>query len=549
MNNRTIDNPILPGFYPDPSICRVGEDYYLINSSFTFFPGIPIFKSKDLVNWNQIGHVLDRPSQLNLDGAAYTGGIFAPTIRYHKETFYVITTNVDNGGNFIVTAKNPEGPWSEPYWLDDAPGIDPSLFFDDDGRAYYIGTRGKKEPRYFGDQEIWLQELDLNTMKLIGESYPLWDGALKNAFFPEGPHLYKVNGYYYLMIAEGGTEHYHSVTIARSKNVFGPYEGNPGNPILTHRHLGKGYAISNPGHADIVETQNGQWYMVALASRPYGGYHKNLCRETFLMPVAWEDGWPIVSPGTGRIEFTYQAPSLPEYTVNERENRDDFNKNELDLVWNFYHTPREKFWSLAERPGHLRLKLRPQGLVETLKMPPYDAKYERKKETILDCPSFVGRRQQHMNFNACTKMEFNPQSENEAAGLALIQNNNHQFRLEYTIENGERIIRLIKHISKVDLDFAAKTFNYENIEEKLAQKAFESKVIYLKVCARGQDYSFYCGDSLYSMEPLIENVNGRILSPDMAGGCSGTYIGMFASSNGKLSKSAADFDYFEYKEV
>jgi xylan 1,4-beta-xylosidase len=541
-------NPILPGFYPDPSICRVHEDYYMVNSSFAYFPGVPIFHSRDLVNWVQIGHVLGRPTQLDLDDAGISGGIFAPTIRYHKGIFYMITTNISNGGNFIVTAENPAGPWSEPYWLKDAPGIDPSLFFDEDGKAYYTGTRAAEEGKYFGDHEIWCQELDLKTMTLIGERHGLWRGALKNAHCPEGPHLYKINGYYYLMIAEGGTEHYHAVTIARSKNIFGPYEGNPGNPILTHRHLGKKYPISNPGHADLVETQNGQWWMVALASRPYGGYFKNLGRETFLMPVEWEEGWPIVSPGTGRVERSYEVPKLPVFSANKAEACDDFDKETLELIWNGIRTPREEFYSLTERPGFLRLKVRPQGLVDKLKMPSFSVNYVDKKDFIIDCPSFLGRRQQHMNFTACTKLEFNPQKNYETAGLALIQNNNFQYRFEYSIVEGQKVVRLMKCISNTDMNFAMRTFSSENIETKLVEVPFSSEVIYLKVIADGQDYSFYYGDSLDEMKLFIGNVDGRILSPDMAGGFVGTYIGMFASSNGNHSNNYADFDWFEYEE-
>ena len=364
--NKFFNNPILPGFYPDPSICRVGDEYFMVNSSFAFFPGIPIFKSTDLVNWEQIGHVLDRESQLNLDGAGYSGGIFAPTIRYHKGVFYVITTNMGNGGNFIVTARDPKGQWSDPYWLEDAEGIDPSLFFDDDGKVYYTGTRTSKNPEYMGDHEIWLREIDLNKMKLVGEAHVLWKGALKNASFVEGPHLYKVNGFYYLLISEGGTQHYHSVTIARSKDILGPYDGNPGNPILTHRHLGKSYPISNAGHADLVETQNGEWYMVALASRPYGGDYKNLGRETFLVPVIWEDGWPIVSPGTGKIEFKYQMPNLPTSFVSQPEVRDDFDDKVLNYKWNTIRTPKEQFLNLTEKPGFLRLKVRAIGMLDIL---------------------------------------------------------------------------------------------------------------------------------------------------------------------------------------
>jgi xylan 1,4-beta-xylosidase len=544
---KVFNNPVLPGFYPDPSICRVGEDYYMINSSFTFFPGIPIFKSTDLVNWEQIGHVLDRASQLNLEGAGYSGGIFAPTIRYNDGVFYVITTNMSNGGNFIVTAKDPKGPWSDPYWIKDAVGIDPSLFFDEDGKVYYTGTRTSKNPEYMGDHEIWLQEIDLNRMEFIGESYILWKGALKNASFVEGPHLYKVNGFYYLIISEGGTGHNHSVTIARSKNVLGTYEGNPGNPILTHRHIGKGYSISNPGHADLVETQNGEWYMVALASRPYGGNFKNLGRETFLIPVTWEDEWPIVSPGTGRLEFTYEVPSLPVSIVKEIGVRDDFNSEVLNYKWNTIRTPKEQFWSLTEKPGFLRLKVGRADMLDILSPPPFGPFANYNIERNNESPSFIGRRQQHINFEACTKMEFNPQNEYETAGIALVQNDNHQFRLEYSIENGQKVIRLFKCTSKINLDFRAATFSYENIESKLAHKVFSSEVVYLKVTAKGQDYNFYYGASLEEMELLAENIDGRILSSDVAGGFVGTYIGLFASSNGKVSDKVADFNWFDYE--
>ncbi|OOM70183.1 Non-reducing end alpha-L-arabinofuranosidase BoGH43B precursor [Clostridium puniceum] len=548
INNKEVfNNPIMPGFYPDPSICRVGEEYYMINSSFAFFPGIPIFKSTDLVNWEQIGHVLDRESQLNLDGAGYSGGIFASTIRYHEGLFYIITTNMSNGGNFIVTAKNPKGSWSDPYWIKDADGIDPSLFFDDDGKVYYTGTRTSENPEYMGDHEIWLQEIDLNYMKLKGKSHILWKGALKNASFVEGPHLYKINGYYYLIISEGGTEHYHSVTIARSKEILGTYEGNPGNPILTHRHLGKGYPISSAGHVDLVETQNGEWYMVALASRPYGGYYKNLGRETFLIPVIWEDEWPIVSPGTGKIEFTYQMPNLSTSFINETEIRDDFDKEVLDYKWNTIRTPKEQFWSLKERPGFLRLKVRTIGMLDTLSPPPFGPFTNFKKEGNNESPSFIGRRQQHINFKASTKMEFKPQNEYETGGIALIQNDNHQFRLEASIEDGQKVIRLIKCIANINLDFRTATFNYENIESELVHKTFSSDLVYLKVTAKGQEYNFYYGSAPDEMELLAGNIDGRILSSEVAGGFVGTYVGLFASSNGNESENVADFDWFDYQ--
>ena len=425
--HKTFRNPILPGCYPDPSICRVGEDFYLVTSTFEYFPGLPVFHSCDLVHWHQIGHVLDRPSQLPLAGIRSSGGLYAPTIRFSSGVFYVINTLVDGktqSGNFIVTATNPAGPWSEPIWLKSASGIDPSLFFDQDGRVWYTGSRMAAHSQYEGHTEIWLQELDLAAMCLVGEPQVLWDGALKGAVWAEAPHIYKVQDYYYLLTAEGGTAHHHAVSVARSKTIDGPYEGNRANPILTHRHLGLDYPIIGTGHADLVDTEAGEWWMVLLAMRPYGGYFYNLGRETFLVPVRWEDGWPVVSPGTGRVEFSYPVPDLPGKSWPATPDCDDFNLPELTLQWNFLRTPPEKFWSLSERPGFLRLRLRPECLSEQ------------------STPSFVGRRQQHINFIAHAALEFTPQNEQEYAGLALVQNERFHFCLAVMLE-AKPVVRLI----------------------------------------------------------------------------------------------------------
>jgi xylan 1,4-beta-xylosidase len=509
-----FQNPILPGFYPDPSICRVNEDYYLVTSSFAYYPGVPIFHSKDLVNWEQIGHVLDRPSQLPLDGQGQSRGIFAPTIRYNNGVFYMITTNVEKGGNFLVTATDPAGPWSDPYYLN-APGIDPSLFFDDDGKVYYHGTRPAPEgEKYSGNWEVWLQELDLESMTLVGDSIGLWRGALRDVIWPEGPHIYKVDDYYYLMISEAGTGHHHAVSIARSEAITGPYIGNPGNPIMTHRHLGKDYPIVNVGHCDLVETQNGEWWAVGLASRTYGGYYRNLGRETFLLPVKWEDGWPIMSPGTGKLELSYPMPNLPESKRLIPTACDHFDEDKLDFKWNFLRTPREEFYSLSERPGFLSLKLRPERITE------------------LANPSFVGRRQQHINFAASTLVEFTPMNENEAAGVVILQSNEFNFSFVYTKNGEEQVIRVIKCAG--------------GEEEILKELPIRAPRVLLKVEAHGQDYSFWYGESPSDYKPLIENVDGRILSTDVAGGFVGTEIGLYASSNGASSNNKAYFDWFKY---
>lgn len=524
MKSSTFANPILAGFYPDPSICRAGDDYYLATSSFEYFPGVPIFHSRDLVHWRQIGHVLDRPAQLDLDNVPASCGIYAPTIRYHNGMFYMITTlrksyDGDAGQpedfNFIVTAHDPAGAWSEPYWLDDAPSIDPSLFFDDDGRVWYTGKRIPPGGESFeGHREIWLQELDIAQMQLIGPKYTLWDGALKGAIHVEGPHLYKINDMYYLLVAEAGTGHNHAVTIARSKAITGPYESNPRNPILTHRHLGNDYPIVNTGHADIVQTPHGEWWMVLLASRPYGGYFCNLGRETFLVPMIWEDDWPIVSPGTGRVEYHYPVPELTPTGWAGLPACDHFLSESLDFRWNFLRTPRERFWCTGATGG-IRLTLRPATIMET------------------GNPSFIGRRQQHKNFAARTSLSFRPQNMSECAGVVLLQNERFQFRLTYGLaEDGANVLTLIKRENGVD--------------HVLTTVPISAKTLYFKIEAHGQAYNFYYATQAEQWQVVMEDVDGRILSTQVAGGYVGAYLGLYASSNGTISENSARFQYFEY---
>lgn len=522
MAVHTFRNPVIPGFYPDPSICRAGDDYYLITSSFEYFPGVPIFHSRDLVHWQQIGHILDRPSQLNLDDVGPSAGIYAPTIRYHDGRFYMVTTlrrpapEGVHDINFVVTAEDPAGPWSDPVSLIEDPGIiDPSLFFDDDGRAWYVANRRIKDQPYVGYRDIWLKEFDTATLQLTGEETLLWNGAVKGAQAPEAPHIYKVDGTYYLVLAEAGTFHDHAVTIARSDTITGPYEGNPRNPILTHRHLGNAYPITNPGHVDFIETKNGEWWLVALASRPYGGYYYNLGRETFLARVIWEDGWPIVNPGKGCIEFEQTAPDLPAHPVPSLPACDHFDVPSLAYCWNFIRTPRTAFWSLTERPGHLRLKLRPERLSDIAN------------------PSFVGRRQTNINFAVRTSMTFTPDASNEEAGVVLLQNNNNHFRFVCVRhEDGRAEMQLIRRMRAEEVC--------------LGTCPVSSDTHYLKVEAIGQDYAFYHADTPEAWVPVAENVDGRVLSTQVAGGFVGTMIGMYGSSNGSPSDTVADFDYFEY---
>lgn len=514
-------NPILKGFYPDPSICRVGDNYYMVTSSFEYFPGVPIFHSKDLVNWKQIGHVLNRSSQLNLDSVRASGGIFAPTIRYNNGTFYMITTLVGTkeGGNFFVSAKNPAGPWSEPQWLPkEAIGIDPSLFFDDDGKVYYTGNKKPiNQAQVTRYRQIWLQEVDLKNRTFVGErSIILEEGALHGAENAEAPHLYKKDGYYYLMIAEGGTFENHAVTIFRSKNVAGPYEGNKKNPILTHRHLGLNYPITSTGHADLVDTQNGDWWMVLLAVRKYGDRHYNLGRETFLTKVEWQDGWPIVNPGVGKVLAKDLAPNLPSFSFKPESLRDDFTADTLYHYWNFLRTPRTDFWSLKKRKGYLRLNL------------------SKEEITNLVSPSFIGRRQQDTSFRAETAIQFTPKKENELAGLVVMMNNNFHYRVEKILENRKHYVRLIKRTKGVD----------EVVNQVLVTKG----ELLMGVKANGQDLDFYISQN-GTKQMLAQKADGRILSVVNTGGFTGVYIGVYASSKGAKSSNYADFDWFEYKKM
>jgi alpha-N-arabinofuranosidase len=527
MSDRsTYRNPILPGFYPDPSICRVGEDFYLVNSSFAYFPGIPISHSRDLVHWEQIGNVLDRPSQLPLEGAGISRGIFAPTIRYHSGLFYVVCTNVDHGGNFVVTAEDPAGPWSEPVWLRDAPGIDPSLFFDEaDGgaggcRAWYCGTRPAPEgEKYSGNWEVWLRELDLDTLTLKGEARGIWRGALRDCVWPEGPHLYRKDGWYYLTIAEGGTGLDHAVTVARSCELRGPYVGKSSNPILTHRHLGRGYPIVNVGHGDLVDDANGDWWMVHLASRPYGGNYTNLGRETFLVPVDWEDEWPLPCPGEGVVREELPLPRLPRFDAPPLPACEHFDDPSLAPQWLSLRGPASAFSSLSERPGFLRLRLGEAGMQD--------------KAAV----SFVGRRQLDMSFSARMALEFSPEREGEAAGLALVQSEDHQYRLELAMSGDARVIRLV--VAERDTEGIA-------IERTLAERPFAERRAVLSVVARGQDLAFAVGPKPGSLETIASGIDGRVLSTERAGGFVGTVIGAFASGNGKASENVAYIDWFEY---
>ena len=513
---KKLKNPLLSGFYPDPSICRKDEDYYLVTSTFEYFPGVPVFHSKDLVHWHQIGHCLNRPSQIDLTGVAASQGIYAPTIRFHNGKFYMITTLVQNPPywgniNFFVTADNPAGPWSDPIIIEGAEGIDPTIFFDG-GKVYYLGNmRPHPEDPSDRSRYIWLQELDLESGKLLGKRHILLtDGALHHAGTPEGPHLYHVGQFYYLMIAEGGTGHNHCVTVFRSQALTGPYECNPCNPLITHRNLSISSSISNTGHADLIQMQNGEWWAVLLAVRPDGGPCHNLGRETFAVPVIWENGWPVFSPETGHVEFSFPSPDLPEQFWPEPPACDAFETPELSLWWNCLRTPKSEFYSLSERPGFLRLYMRPETICE------------------VGSPSFIGRRQQHMCFCVRTVLEFFPNSSRDCVGITAFLNE--RFHLRAELSNG--MITLYRRGNGIDTI--------------LAKQKCTASHVWFKIETRFQKYGFFFAESPEAWQALDPAVDGTILCSESAGGFTGVFLGIYASSNGVESRGYTDFDWFEY---
>ena len=299
-------NPVLPGFRPDPSVCRVdgpgGTWYYVVNSTFEYLPGIPVHRSRDLITWELVGHAII--DQLDYTDVRDSAGLYAPTIRHDGKRFLVVCTHLAGpgrkGGNFVVTAESAVGPWSQPVWWPESEGIDPSLLLDDDGRIWAHGTRGAHAPQWENQGEVWVREVDPATLELMGPETAIWTGALIGAQWTEGPHLYRRGSYVYLVASEGGTGRHHAVTVARAPSPTGPFEGCPDNPVLTHRMLGAESAVVNVGHADLVEAPDGSWWALALASRLSDGVDL-LGRETFLLPVSWQDDWPVLAPGSGTL--------------------------------------------------------------------------------------------------------------------------------------------------------------------------------------------------------------------------------------------------------
>jgi len=541
----TFINPILPGAYPDPSICRVGEEYYIVNSSFEYFPGLPIHKSDDLVNWELIGYGLHRAGQCtgtnNLVDVQSNGGIHAPTIRYNNGTFYIITTNIytppEDGRetqfiNFIITAKKPEGPWSDPHIIQGAPGIDPDLFFDDDGKVYFVGTHQAGDKNANGIGEIWVQELNLDNWSLMGERTTIWGGACGGCCV-EGPHMYKKEGKYYIMVAEGGTSFNHAVMIAASDNITGPFESSPRNPILTSRHLSKDNWVHSTGHADLVELADGRWYMVALGIRGDEERGSNMGRETHLIPVTWEGStvrweevsegewapvefmYPVGAPETGKVEKINPLPFKRKPQYSNDAFADNFDGESLGLQWNFRRVPLPNTYSLTDKSGSLRLFLHPNVI------------------TNRERASLIGFRQRESDFQYEASMSYQPKRANEEAGISMFQKDDNF--INYTISKNEQGLYLKLTISeKTKAPYVVKSISIPQFRGDIIFKvtSMDDQYVY--------EYSLNNGNSFNKFATTASTI---ILN----NGYTGAFFGVYATSNGNKTKAYADFDWVKYK--
>ncbi len=517
-----FQNPILAGFMPDPSICRKGEDYYLVNSTFSYFPGVPIWHSKDLVNWKQIGHVLNRESQLRLRNSSMSQGVYAPDIKYnpHDNKFYMITTGTGYGSTTIVTTDDPKKQnWSDPIVLNDVRGIDPGIFFDDDGKSYILNNEEPSyKAEYDGHRAIWIREFDWKNGKTVGSKQVVIDKGIRKEDKPiwiEGPHLYKIKGIYYLMCAEGGTADWHSEVVLTADKPFGPYTPCKINPILTQRLLPRNRLnpITSSGHADLVQTAAGDWYAIFLACMPYRGGLYNTGRETFMLPVTWKDGQPIILPAGKEIPYTIDK-SAEQLKLEKKWGVKGFDFYNPGPLWTskglndhaiFVRNPVGNFYSIDSK-NQLTLTLKDAAL------------WERSN------PAFICQRITSWYFTASTNVSFNPTSPKEFAGLALFQNETHYMQFGKTIDSTTQKPALL-------LESFKRGKSLSRYMVVLPENVSQSKLSLKAEAVKPDAYAFsYSTDLGKTWKMVGEPLDATMLSTEIATGFQGAQIGIYATS-------------------
>ena len=512
----TAANPILPGCHPDPSICRVGDEYFLVTSTFEYLPGLPVMRSKDLVRWQTIGHAIDRDGMLEFDGIRSSGGLYAPTIRHDGERFWIVCTLVDQhdrtrGGNFLITAVDPAGPWSDPIWLD-ADGIDPSVAFDESGRVWMHGTRPARHPQWHDQTEVWVREYSTSAQALVGDEHVIWRGAVHGAVWAEGPHLYRFDERWYLIAAEGGTEFHHAVSVARADEVTGPYEGNRANPVFTHRHLGRAAGVIGAGHADLVQAPDGSWHAIMLAMRAADGHHYPLGRETFLCPVTWEDGWPVFAPGHGRLPDTVEIAWAGAGAAAGAWQPDDRRAGVVppaDPRWTSLRVLAAEVASV-DADGAWLLPVRSESMADA--------------GTV----AFLGMRQQHADVDATAIIEVAALAEGETGGFAVRQSERDHTTVQVTRMPGGLLLE-VRH----------RRGDRETVHVRRQLESAEP--VALGVHARGYAYDLV-GDGA-----VLATVDARELDASATGGFLGVWFGVFATSHGRTPRGSARIREFRYE--
>ena len=523
-----IENPILKGFNPDPSICRVGDDYYIATSTFEWFPGVRIHHSKDLKNWKLVAHPLNRKSQLEMKGVPDSCGVWAPCLSYNDGVFYLVFTNVKSFDgvwkdtpNYVVTTTDILGDWSDPTYLNSG-GFDGS-FFHDNGKVWYLNMLvDHRKGKFFGGVE--LQEYNTGTKALDGEIYYLTNGTKLGS--TEGPHLYKHNDYYYLILAEGGTEYGHAATILRSKSIIGPYDEHPENPILTCKS-DVNHPLQKAGHASMIETQNGDWYIVFLIGRPLSTQGRCILgRETAIEEIVWKNEWPLLKSKTNLPRVKIPMPNLEQLIPNQDIIRDDFNSIELDNEFQSLRIPTDDSWfSLTERPGFLRLK-------------------GKESLTSMHTQALIAKRLQHLETEVSTCIEFEPKTFQQLAGLVLYYNTGHYHYLHITANGLEKYISII----------SSNNFNAVEQEEKCIISGIKSVVLKATIIRENLQFSYSIDQINFTNigavldMSILSDDNVRDGSERYRPAFTGSFIGMCCQDL-KTNNIHADFDWFEYKEI
>lgn len=499
---KSFKNPVIPGFSPDPTVCRVGEDYYLSTSTFEMYPGLPIYHSRDLVNWTLIGNALNTPSQLNLEGLNHFGGLYAPTLRYHEGLFY-LTCNVVGGiGNFVVTAEDPAGPWSEPYIMDDF-GIDGDLFFDTDGRLYYARQDGGS------DGSIVIAELDSKTFKPLEKFQKIFRNP--DYIWNEGPHIYLIEGKYYLMLAAGGTGRGHTELIAVGDSVRGPFKQSPA-PALSHAKR-PGHPVQNTGHADMIQAHDGSWWGVYLAVRP-GETNSSLGRETHLAPITWEDGWPYFGD-KGHVELEFKSPAFAGEQKVQSTWEDNFDSEELGLEWLHVRNPEPDQYSLSKKKNWLALK---GGAGRPQEFKPF---------------AYAGVRQRWITAQAETLIDFEP-SGKEEAGLMLRANDDNFVTLGVVARDKGRHLVVKARMAGLELSFGG---------TEIPQGALHLRV------RTGREQLHLASSQDGKKWTTAAVMDAGFLEQADGSGFTGATYGPYATGNGKEAKTPAMFDYFKAEKL